>query len=63
LYLKDAGSPVMIRDLSDKNSFYVVMPMKIWFIYPFSHFKLIFFFSLSNHSISTLIWGARLRLI
>ena len=29
LYLKDAGSPVMIRDLSDKNSFYVVMPMKI----------------------------------
>ena len=27
--LKDAGSPVMIRDLSDKNSFYVVMPMKI----------------------------------
>ena len=29
LYLKDAGAPVIIRDLSDKNSFYVVMPMKI----------------------------------
>ena len=29
LYLKDSGSPVMIRDMSDKNSFYVVMPMKI----------------------------------
>ena len=27
--LKDSGSPVLIRDLSDKNSFYVVMPMKI----------------------------------
>ena len=27
--LKDAGSPVLIRDLSDKNSFHVVMPMKI----------------------------------
>lgn len=26
---KDAGSPVLIRDLSDKNSFHVVMPMKI----------------------------------
>ena len=30
--LKDAGSPVLINDFSDKNSFYVVMPMKIWFI-------------------------------
>ena len=29
LYLKDAGAPVIIRDLSDKNSFYVVMTMKI----------------------------------
>jgi len=29
IFLKDAGAPVMIRDLSDKNSFYVVMPMKI----------------------------------
>ena len=27
--LKDANSPVLINDLSDKNSFYVVMPMKI----------------------------------
>ena len=27
--LKDSGSPVLIQDLSDKNSFYVVMPMKI----------------------------------
>ena len=26
--LKDAGSPVLIKDLSDKNSFHVVMPMK-----------------------------------
>ena len=27
--LKDSGSPVLIKDMSDKNSFYVVMPMKI----------------------------------
>jgi len=27
--LKDGGSPVLIQDLSDKNSFHVVMPMKI----------------------------------
>ena len=27
--LKDAGSPVLVTDLSDKNSFHVVMPMKI----------------------------------
>ena len=27
--LKDAGSPVLIHDYSDKNSFHVVMPMKI----------------------------------
>jgi len=27
--LKDPGSPVLISDLSDKNSFHVVMPMKI----------------------------------
>ena len=27
--LKDAISPVLIQDLSDKNSFYVIMPMKI----------------------------------
>jgi len=30
--LKDANSPVLIKDLSDKSSFHVVMPMKIWFI-------------------------------
>ena len=27
--LNDSGSPVLIRDISDKNSFHVVMPMKI----------------------------------
>ena len=27
--LKDAGSPALINDFSDKNSFHVVMPMKI----------------------------------
>ena len=27
--LKDAGSPVLIRDAADKNTFHVVMPMKI----------------------------------
>ena len=27
--LQDAGSPVLVRDLSDKNSYHVVMPMKI----------------------------------
>jgi len=27
--LKDPSSPILIRDLSDKNSFHVVMPMKI----------------------------------
>ncbi len=26
--LKDTGSPVLIKDMSDKNSFHVVMPMK-----------------------------------
>jgi len=29
LNFKDPGSPVMIKDYSDQNSFYVVMPMKI----------------------------------
>jgi len=29
ILLKDPGSPALIRDLSDKNSFHVVMPMKI----------------------------------
>ena len=27
--LKDAGSPALVKDLSDKNTFHVVMPMKI----------------------------------
>jgi DNA polymerase-3 subunit beta len=27
--LKDAASPVLIEDKSDKNSYYVIMPMKI----------------------------------
>ena len=27
--LKDAVSPVLIEDASDKNSYYVIMPMKI----------------------------------
>ncbi len=29
LNLKDSVSPVLIEDISDKNSFYVIMPMKI----------------------------------
>ena len=53
--LKDAASPVLITDLSDKNSFHVVMPMKIWFILFKVGFRLILFFSLSNHLIPTLI--------
>jgi DNA polymerase III sliding clamp (beta) subunit (PCNA family) len=28
--LKDSSSPVLIEDISDKNSYYVIMPMKIW---------------------------------
>ena len=31
--LKDSNSPVLIRDNSDKDSFYVIMPMKIYFFY------------------------------
>jgi len=27
--LRDGGSPALIRDLSDKTSYHVVMPMKI----------------------------------
>ena len=27
--LKDSISPVLVEDMSDKNSYYVVMPMKI----------------------------------
>jgi len=53
--LKDAASPVLIKDMSDKNSFHVVMPMKIWFILFKGDFRLIFFFSLSNHLIPTVI--------
>jgi len=29
IYLKDPNSPVLVEDMSDKNSYYVVMPMKI----------------------------------
>ena len=49
--LKDASSPVLINDFSDKNSFYVVMPMKIWFILHKDDIRLLLFFSLSNHLI------------
>ena len=28
IYLKDTGSPALIRDPADINSIYVVMPMK-----------------------------------
>ena len=53
--LKDAASPVLIRDLSDKNSFHVVMPMKIWFILFKGNNRLFLYFSLSNHLIPTTI--------
>ena len=53
--LKDAGSPVLINDYSDKNSFHVVMPMKIWFILFKDKIRLLLFFSLSNHLIPTTI--------
>ena len=53
--LKDPGSPVLIRDFSDKNSFHVVMPMKIWFNLFKINIRLFFFFSLSNHLIPTVI--------
>ena len=29
LSLKDSVSPVLIEDISDKNSYFVIMPMKI----------------------------------
>ena len=29
IYLKDPGSPVLVKDPAEKNSFHVVMPMKI----------------------------------
>ena len=53
--LKDPGSPVLIRDLLDKNSFHVVMPMKIWFIQFKTNIRLFFFFPLSNHLIPRVI--------
>jgi len=53
--LKDAGSPVLINDFSDKNSFHVVMPMKIWLILFKDNIRLLLFFSLSNHLIPTTI--------
>ena len=36
--LKDSTSPVLIEDVADKNSYYVIMPMKIWFIIKFKIF-------------------------
>ena len=56
--LKDMGSPVLIKDMSDKNSFHVVMPMKIWSFLSNINFRLIFIFSVSNHLIPKEIWGA-----
>jgi len=47
--LKDPSSPVLIRDFSDKNSFHVVMPMKIWFILLKGNNRLFKYFLLSNH--------------
>ena len=38
--LKDSGSPVLINDPSDKNSFHVVMPMKIWSILKIKNIRL-----------------------
>ena len=55
IYLKDPGSPVLIKDFLDKNSFHVVMPMKIWFILFKTNNRLFFNFSVSNHSIPTII--------
>ena len=39
--LKDPVSPVLIVDLSDKNSYYVIMPMKIWFFYFLTFFLIL----------------------
>jgi hypothetical protein len=36
------------------------MPMKIWFILTLSDIRLYFFFSLSNHLISRVIWPLNL---
>ena len=38
--LKDSVSPVLVEDKSDKNSYYVIMPMKIWKL----DFSIIFLF-------------------
>ena len=57
IYLKDPGSPVLIMDLLDKNSFHVVMPMKIWFILYKVNIRLFLYFSSSNHLIPTTIWA------
>jgi hypothetical protein len=46
---------VLINDFSDKNSFHVVMPMKIWLILFKDIIRLLLFFSLSNHLIPTTI--------
>ena len=63
IYLKDPGSPVLIKDFLDKNSFHVVMPMKIWFILFKVNIRLLIFFSLSNHLIPTTIWATNLSKI
>ena len=55
IYLKDPGSPVLIKDPLEKSSFHVVMPMKILFILFYNNIRLFFFFSLSNHLIPRLI--------
>ena len=44
LYLKDPGSPALIKDPLEKNSFHVVMPMKILFIFFYNNIRLFFFF-------------------
>ena len=53
--LKNAGSPVLIRDSDDKNSFHVVMPMKIWSSVLKVLSRKFIFFTSSNHLISMLI--------
>ena len=63
IYLKDPGSPVLIMDLLDKNSFHVVMPMKIWFILFKVNIRLFLYFSSSNHLIPTTIWAIDLKQI
>ena len=44
IYLKDPGSPVLIKDPLEQNSFHVVMPMKIWFMLFYNKLDYIFFF-------------------